>query len=231
MPRYHLVLVTLGLAGCVGENADSTVVILQNQRPGEDCVIPATLGESYVSSGRIDDESRRGYVLTPVAQNNATSVEGQETQRMAFVEGARIDLHFPDQALEDSLAGRDDTRFEVPFAMRIDPDGGTASVGFEALPTSVIDQLSDGELVYIDVKLFGNIGGGDFESQTWRYPVEVCDDCIVFDFGPCSSLPTTFVPTNTGNACNPYQDDFVDCCRDPAGGLVCPAVGTMAALQ
>jgi|RhiMetdeSRZDD1v2_1073273.scaffolds.fasta_scaffold168628_2 hypothetical protein len=230
MRRICLAL-ALGLVGCVDEGADATVVILQNQVPEEGCVIPGSPSDLYSSSGRIDLRAPTGYLLTPVAINNATSVEGNETARMAFVEGAYVDLHFADPDLESALAGTPETRLEIPFSARIDPDGGTSGMAFEAIPRSLFDQLADrsSTLIYIEARLFGELGGSGFESKTWRFPVEVCDGCTVIDFGACAALPTSFSPTHTGNACNPYQDNAVDCCTTSTGALVCPAVGTAAA--
>jgi hypothetical protein len=230
MPRFYLAIAALGLVGCVDDGSDSAVVILQNQIPEAGCVIPGSPTDTYSSSGRIDVNSPSGYILTPVATNTATTVEGNETARIAFVQGARIDLSSPDPDVNATLQESPDSRIEVPFAGRIDPAGGTSGFGFTAISRELVQSLSDGDFVFIDVKLFGSLGGSGFESAPWRFPVEVCDGCTVNNLGECSSLSSSFTPTNTGNSCNPYQDRTVDCCTS-SGSLVCPAVGTGTAAQ
>jgi hypothetical protein len=55
-------------------------------------------------------------------------------------------------------------------------------------------------------------------SDPFNYPLQVCNGWLVGNLGPCPFKNVV----NTGNACNPAQDDIVDCCTDN-GALICPA--------
>lgn len=240
VPSLFLVAAGLGMAACV-DDGDATVLIIQNQAPDAECVVAGSPTESFVSAGVIDASSNRGYVFTPVVQNFATAIEGQEQLRIAFVEGARVEIAFvedPELFTATELAAfRTEglTRFSVPMSGPIDP-GATSSFKFEIVPPELLaeiaplldpnDLASDSTLLQVSVRLYGSLSGGGFETQVFRYPVDVCLGCLSNDLGACSSLSTDFTPTNTGGSCNAAQDEPVDCCVNGAT-LVCPAVGTM----
>lgn len=218
------VALTTAAAGCVASDADANVVILRNQALISECVAGGDPEAAFNSSGRINRFSPEGYLFSPIVQNFAQDVEGSSL-RIAFVHGARIDIHFADEAREDALAGQDGlTRFQVPLSGSIEP-GGTIGLIFEILPAALLPMLADNDLVLIDVRLFGEMGGNSFESAVFRYPVEVCDNCFIRDLGACSGLPIDYMPA--GNPCGVLQDATMDCCRDPQNQLVCPAEGTM----
>lgn len=226
MRRYTLAFVFL--AACV-QSGDETVLILHNVAPADGCTISAEAGAGYLSTGVIDVNTIRGYTFTPVAENTAQSGEGGNNY-IAFVSGAHVNVHFADDALESALADTDLTRFEVPISGSIDPDGGTTAFAFEVVPgelinmlaTEIEDPLRDRVLLLVDISIFGDINNGGFETQTFRYPVEVCDGCLFNNVGACSDYPTGTEFPNPGNGCNIAQDYTVDCCDG-----VCPAVGTM----
>lgn len=228
MARAHLALPLLLAGACVSSNVDSAVVILNNEAVTGECVATGSSGASFLSSGIIDVAgagSDVGYVLTPVVQNFATGGTGDGDQlRIAFVHGARIDIHFNDPAQESALYPGPLTRFEVPLAASIDP-GGTIGLVFEIVPADLLPMLNDGELLLVDVKIFGELGGSSFESANFRYPVEVCNGCTVQDVGDCAAFPGT--GEGTPHGCNPYQDFTVQCCTSDTV-LVCPAEGTGA---
>ena len=76
----------------------------------------------------------------------------------------------------------------------------------------------------VRVQFFGTRSGDDVSSNTFRYPVTVCHDCLTNVLGPCAALPTD-VEIRDGGACGPDQDGVIDCCL--AADLttrVCPAV-------
>lgn len=227
-------LPVLLLAACVG-SGDETVVILQNQTPGSGCVASGSVSTDYIGTGLIDTNTGQGYVFTPIAQNYSTSTGDNDRSHIAFVTGANVDLTFNDTDLESAECGGSGVacHYEVPYAAMIAP-GGTTGMAFEIIQASMIHDLAsslpnvdDRTLILADVQLVGTLNNGDFSSQSFRFPVNVCNGCLVGDLGNCSDIATTFDPTNVGGVCNPFQDAPVDCCRDASGGLVCPAVGTM----
>jgi hypothetical protein len=234
--RSSILFAALLLAtGCVS-SGDETVVILQDQAPQDGCIVASTVGDAYLGSGLIDTASTQGYVFTPIAENFATASADDDHRHIAFVTGADVDISFADDTLTSKYAKDGVTRFEVPYAAMI-AAGGTASMAFEIVPHSLINQLAaelssptDRVLLLVDVQLVGTLNNGDFNSQTFRFPVEVCSGCLAASVGACNTLPTTFVPANAGGACNPLQDAPVDCCS-AGSNLVCPAVGTATALR
>lgn len=228
--RVLVPLLALPVAACVGDG-DREVIIIQNNVPSTGCSIPASLDSAFYPSGIIDTNSDRGYLLTPVIQNfSEAQTEADETRRLAFIEGALVDLSFGDPDLfsdSEEAELRDDglTRFDVPLAAVVGA-GDTVSLGFEIIPRQLFDRMAlaagDSTVVLANVRIYGEMGGSGFESQTYRYPVEVCNGCLIVDNGQCAALPSDFAP-RTGGACNPLQDGYVDCCTAPTG-LLCPAV-------
>jgi hypothetical protein len=216
------IALTVGLAGCVSNDADANVVILRNQAMTESCSAGADPSAAFYSSGTIDLNSPSGYLFSPIVQNFAMDVEGTSL-RIAFVQGARVDIRFADSARDEALAGQDGlTRFQVPLSGSIEA-GGTIGLIFEIVPAELFAQLVDNDLLLVDVRIFGQMGGDGFESAVFRYPVEVCDGCLVEDLGSCSLLDTGFV--GAGHPCGVFQDQVTQCC-DGTTGPVCPAVGT-----
>lgn len=224
------------LAGCVGSNADANVVILHNSAQGAECIASGEAEGGFNSSGifdlgtgfDIDPDARSGYVFTPVIQNFATDTGENESLRIAFIRGARIDIHFSTADREEALAGIDGlTRFEVPLSGSIDPGGGTVGLIFEIVPAELIPMLTADDLLLVDVRIHGEMGGGSFESAVFRYPIEVCDGCTALNLGSCSNFAMDFTGVGNANGCNIFQDSAVECCLSPGGLPVCPAVGTM----
>lgn len=230
------------LTACVDTGSES-IVILQNQAPISGCSVGASVEDAYRPAGVIEASTRQGYVLTPVVKSYVTATVGEEFRRIAFVHGARVDVEFLDAGLisdEQAQQLRADglTRFETPFSAMIEP-GGTTSMIFEVVPADLINDViaplltaeRDEVLVRARVRVFGRIGDDDFESSEFLYPVTVCDECLAINLGACSALSTNYVPRETGGVCNPAQDEAVECCEDPAGQLICPAIGTMEAVN
>lgn len=242
MPRCTSLITALGLLGlaaCV-ENADESVVILRNTIPETGCVVDGS-GDSFRGAGIIEVGSAQGYVFTPLVQNFSVVNNDDELQRIAFIQGATVDIRFADpnlfdDATESQFRSEGLTHFRAPFAASVEP-GGTATMLFEIVPEPLLDELesvlpdsdpNSSVLLLITIRVDGTIGSGDFESPAYEYSVEVCRGCLINDLGACSALASSFVPTNLGNACNAVQDATVDCCSED-GSFVCPAVGTAGA--
>lgn len=229
-PHVHSVAaiaLMASLTGCVGGDADANIVILRNQAQASNlCIASADPEGAFNSSGVIDLRSAGGYVFTPIVQNFASAVEGDSTSRIAFLRGARVDIHFSDEAQEEALAGTALTRFEVPLSGSISP-GGTAGLIFEIVPAQLLESVGDGDIMLVDIRMVGEMDGGGFEGAVFRYPIEVCASCTVQNIGSCDSYPTDFTGAGAANGCNVYQDSAVECCEGVSGLLVCPAAGTM----
>lgn len=241
MARSLLIgLLVVAATACVDDGGDGAVRIIRNQSIGEEsCVIPATLDATGLSGGHIESSSPIDYVLTPVVRNFASSSSGRLlAQRIAFIEGAKIDLTFVDPELfsaSELAANPTLVKFSSPFSAAVNPDGGTAGVGFTVVPVELLrliqPKLSTARpraVVNVRIKLYGTMGGGGFESEPFLYPVTVCDyrigGCVISAQFTCGgTLPAGFT-IHKGNACNPYQDGPSDCCT-LGSGLVCPGYG------
>lgn len=231
-------------AGCAEDAGDGALRIIRNQAIDSEsggCVVSPLLSAPGLSGGTIDATSPVGYLLTPVIQNYATSSSGRYTQqRTAFLEGARIDLSFPDPTLFTAaeLASLEESnllKFSSSFSAAVTPDSGTAGVGFAVVPPALLARIlpklaavGNSTEVHVRIKVFGQMGGGEVESESYFYPVRVCDSskvpCVIASTFTCGA---TGVTVREGNACNPFQDGPVDCCV--AGGqLTCPGVAGSA---
>ena len=230
-------LLAVSAAACVDDAGDGAVRIIRNTAIEENsCIVSSQLTATGRSGGTIEATSPVDYVLTPVVQNFATSSGGKLTsQRTAFIEGANIDLTFSDPELFSAAelsSAASLVKFSSPFSAAVNPDGGTAGVGFSVVPLELLKliqpKLSASRpraTINVRIQLHGKMGGGHFESEPFMYPVNVCD----YRIGPCVVAPTlvcgaTLPQGQTirkGNPCNPYQDGIVDCCTLD-GALVCP---------
>jgi hypothetical protein len=215
------VALAASLAACVESGADSNVVILRNQALVDSCAGNADPSAPFYGSGTIDLTSQAGYIFSPLVQNFAEDIAGSSL-RIAFMHGAKVDIHFSDDARDEALYPSDLTRFQIPLSGSIDP-GGYVGLIFELVPDELIPMLVDGDILLVDVRIYGEIGGNSFESSTFRYPIEVCEGCLAYNLGACSTVPESYDPI-VGNPCG-LQDSPTECCQVDTS-LVCPARGT-----
>jgi hypothetical protein len=223
-----VVLAAAAMSGCT--DAGGSLIIVQNQIPGEGCIIPPAPAE-FRGRGIIDVQATAGYLFTPVVKS--LLVANPQSARVVAIQGADVDVTFASSLFSDDeeAALRDDrlTRFSQAVSGSVDPNG-TASFGFLVLSTGLLDRigdkLADGELtqVTVEVVMFGEMDGSDVESNPFSYPIDVCDGCMKIDNGDCANLSSEFEP-QPGGECNLLQDVPVDCCT--AGGAErCPASST-----
>ena len=222
-------VLTLGAAACT--DSGKSVRVLQNQAPEPGCVVPTDQG-AFIPRGRIDTNADSGYLFTPLVQSTVTESENGSTDRVMFIEGADVELSFAPGFFSDAEIGGLESsglvNFSQAFSGSIFPDGFT-SFAFIVVPKPLLDaigdKLSDGgaTVVTASVTVFGELDGGDIESNPFNYPIEVCEGCMLIDNGPCTELPDDFEPLTGGN-CQVLQDFPIDCCTSIDGDAVCPAV-------
>ena len=219
----------LALAAACTTDAGESLVILQNQVPGDDCVVPSGTTATFRGRGRIDVLAGQGYIFTPVVQSLVVKDTTGQSPRIVAVRGADVDLAFPDDffSADEEADLRDSrlTRFSTAFSGSIVAAGAT-SFAFITIPRGLLarlgDVLGDGDEVEVTTKVsvFGDLDGDDVESDPFVYPVDVCDGCMKIDNGDCDALGDSFDPS-PGGKCNLLQDDPVDCCTTD-GAEVCP---------
>jgi hypothetical protein len=211
-PKYVLTALTaLTIAACT--DAGQSMIILNNQVPGDGCSVEASETGSYLSRGRIHPDSSAGYLFTPVVKSLVVEREGLE--RRIFLEGADIEL--------EDATGAEVAAFGAPISGNILP-GGLSSLGFEIVPTAVMDTFGEG-LLLARIQIYGDLAGGEVTSDVFTYPVEVCRECYEQNLGPCAGLEPGFVGAAAGSTCNPLQDGSIQCCEADDGTLTCPARG------
>ena len=222
--RTVLITCIFAALGCTSD-AGTTLLVTKNTVPGNNCVIEVSTS-TFIARGRIDVNAESGYLFTPEVQNIATSAMG-DPERIVIVEGANVDLEFSGSlSAADFDAGL--VSFSVGFAGPVEPNGGTSTFAFDIIPYQLLvdlrDELGAGNrtLVTAKVSVFGTLEGGDVESNTFSYPVDVCNGCLKSVVGECAALPTGF-QAQTGGICQPLQDGFLECCTNN-GVEICPAI-------
>ena len=229
-----------GLAGCVANSGDQPLLVLHNQVPQSGCVLTADNNGSFLAAGIVDvgalrqagATSVRGYFLTPLVENTAfadTTDPSATLNRTAVVNGAHVSIDFLDPSEATGT-----TQFDARFAGAIDPNDGLTTFGFEAVPADVLNGIlanhpadtpytpfADIGLI-ASITVYGDMGGNSIESNTFEYPISVCDGCLTSYVGLCSALPSGY-QARTGGACYSNQDGILDCCLDDSGAAVCPA--------
>jgi hypothetical protein len=227
MARISALLVAAAVAGCVGDNTQS-LVILQNNVPtasGGVCLAPAGATSTFRAAGTLDlsfwagtDTPRAGYLMFPVVENNlsgtvAGTAISQSTDQFA-IEINRIDVKVVD-ADSGATVGQP---FSVP-AFKVLESGGTAGFAVDVLPPSIIPALAADRYVMVKLRVVGNRDGGEIKSNEMDYAIYVCDGCLAYDAGAC----VDYSGEATGNECNIAQDDPVACCLQSSGSYICPA--------
>lgn len=216
--------VALGLGACVADNADSGLTILKVAIAESGCTF-STDATTFLASGLIQADSAAGYLLAPVVRNDLALAQGEAaTPKTVFVSGAKVTIKFYDPTLftaaEQATMTTDGlTRFLAPLAGPVDPNGGVSVFPLEAVPVELLAKLKDKlgtvdqnhTLLDVQVTMTGTRGGSTIESNLFRYPVEVCESCIVHNLGNCVDLSPT-QSFGTGGACSLLQDGRLDCC-------------------
>lgn len=217
------------LAGCA-DGGDESLLILRNAVPNAGCELDPNTSR-FISSGLIDTDAELGYIFTPIVESLVTEQMGAE--RTVFLSGANVDIRFQGDIFSDaelaSLNEQAITSFSQSFASSLSP-GDRIAVGFTIVPKRLLDEmagkLAAGErtTVFADVSILGTVGGGAVESNTFTYPVDVCNGCTQNVIADCSALPAGF-EAREGGTCQLLQDGIVDCCTSD-GALICPAVAS-----
>lgn len=237
-PGLAVLAVSLcAFAACTSDSGGG-VIIRQNLAPPGDgtCALSPALDAPFIARGTIAMSSPLPYILTPLLQSRITSLMGQESARTVSMRGARVSLTIEGASVDDTAMDLDTTGFPVGaakftslFSAPVAPNGGLTVGEFDIVPTSflaaVAAKTGTAGRVHVQavaqITVYGDLGGGEIESEPFFYPVTICNDCILNVVAACP-LPTAAM-VNTGNACQPYQDGVIDCCSNPDGTLVCPA--------
>ena len=237
MIRFHTIhTVTFGAlaalaAGCVDNNADAPMRIIANIAPGEGCTVDSA-SNVFLDDGILDAQAGVGYIFTPAVVNELTLIEGEGAgPKTIYIEGAHVDIAFFDTTTFDAASFPAELlSFDVPTSGSIEPGGGTAAFSFEIVPIELARMMADAvdgtasgrTTLDVRIQMFGIKGGGEVESRTFRYPVQICNGCLLANLGDCTLLPSGSMGS-PGGVCNALQDGVLECCT-LNGEAVCPAV-------
>jgi hypothetical protein len=228
----------LALAGC-GQPAGQFYIV-QNQSPLAGCTVPTGTDAAYRGEGTLDIRvpaaSDAAYMLFPLIENDlpAAGSGGPEPNRVAlsgfdvqieFVDGnAAAAAAFASMAADSTTAGL--MHFQTPWSGSVAPGGGRTSAGTSAFPAETAIRLRDsGALgdhsyahVTANVRAHGSTQSGAITSDVFKFPIRVCDGCLINSITACPSTTAVL----TGGVCGPGQDAPVDCCTQ-GSSLICPA--------
>lgn len=188
--------------GCVADSAQSSsLVILKNQPPDDSCNVSSVDTGVFLGAGVLDTSISNTYVMTPLIELRTQAFDPSDRlTRSVTIEGAEINIE------GDS--------FTQLFSVVMEPES-TIGAFFTILDNGRVN-ASDGETVTAEIKVFGNSAGSDVESNTFTYPIDVCDGCL-------GQSLATFLPSCDGFTlpCLAGQDD-ISCCQDDTGAAICP---------
>jgi hypothetical protein len=224
--RLTILAPALALGACSANNGgDSAMIVLDNSAViagATACTFTGDIAQPFTSHGIIFSGSPVPYILNPLIESRITAVTGQEATRTIEIQGADVSL---------TVAGTGaptlpQPSFQVIASGFVAPNMGTTNLSLDVLPVADLTAL-DAALgtatggsfeVVASVKVHGLLGGDRVDAQPFQYGITVCNDCVVFDDGPC---PLTIQTIRGGNVCNVFQDGNVDCCEQ-GSTLVCP---------
>ncbi len=233
----------LTLSGC-GLPAGQFYVV-QNQSPETGCTVPTGTG-TYQGEGTLDirvpASSDAAYTLFPLLENDlpAAGGGGPEPNRIAlsgfeveiaFVDGnAAAAAMFASMATDSTAVGL--LHFQTAWSGSVPPGGGRLSAGTSAFPAETAIRLRDsGALadhsyvrVTANVRAKGSTQTGAVTSDVFKYPIRVCDGCLINSITTCPATTAVL----TGGLCGAGQDQPVDCCTQGTS-LICPATTAAAA--
>jgi hypothetical protein len=230
----------LGLIAAACGRVPGQFEILNDQVPPATgaCVIPVQptiyRGEGTLDVSAVLGSFETAYYLFPLIENNMPGNGGVgKDPNQIQLSGFDVDISVlgtpPPGALQ--VMNTVDTSllsFRVPWSGGVSSNGGQITAIAEAVPVPLALALAkDGGLgatpnftLNLKVQALGTTNNGQtMTSDPFNFPLDVCNGCLAASVGPC---PLPAKPPNTGNACNPAQDQGVDCCTDN-GILVCPA--------
>ncbi len=215
----------LGLGACVDSNADSGLTILRAAAADDGCTF-STESDIFLSSGFVQANSRAGYLLAPVVRNDIALREGEValTPKTVFLTSSTVTIKFYDEDLfsaaeQQTMTTDGHIRFLAPISGSIPPNFGEAVFPLRAVSGDLLAMVNErlierqlgSTVLDVQIQVNGTRGGSALESNVFRYPVEVCLECVIEILGNCDAIPMG-TSIDTGGACNSLQDGQLDCC-------------------
>lgn len=193
------------------------------------------LGEGLLDVSIVQPSFTSAYLFFPLIENNLPGTSAANDPNQIQITGFDVDISTIGMATAGAMQVMNDNpqllHFRVPWSGGVRSSGGQIAAIVEAVPVSLAMQLASAGGLGVTPSLTLNLrvaalgtttSGRSLTSDPFDFPLKVCNGCLIGNVAPCP-----FHPTNAGNACNPAQDQTVDCCTEN-GNLICPAVGGTA---
>jgi hypothetical protein len=236
-----LAAVTLPVALSACGRVPGQFEILNDQVPLAGCVIP-TIPGVYQGEGTLDvavaqPSFSSAYFFFPLIENNLPAAStGAIDPNQIQLSGFQVDItNIPGASLPAPVQGVLDSadalaHYQVPWSGGVDAGGGHLSAAVAAFPVELAQDMAaagglgrdPSNVVDLNISALGTTNSGQhMTSDPFHFPLHICSGCLVANISNVPACPFTTPVANTGNACNPAQDGFVDCCTQN-GSLVCP---------
>ena len=235
-----LAVVTLPVALSACGRVPGQFEILNDQVPLPGCLIPTDPG-IYMGEGTLDVSIAQGgfgsaYFFFPLIENNLPSSSNTQTDpNQIQLSGFQVDITSLDAPPPASVQTVLDNagplaHYQVPWSGGVDSGGGHLSASVAAFPVELAQALAQSGgigreptlTVQLTIAALGTTNiGTHMTSDPFHFPLHLCSGCLVANVANVASCPFASKPANPGNACNPAQDAFVDCCTEN-GSLICP---------
>lgn len=237
-----LLVAVAAAPACVSNNEDGGMLILEAVAPQSGCVVSPTLGEMGITHGQMSSLVPTEYVLIAQVQSRITAEAGQEANRTVVMNGANIDLTFPNSTLFTSaeladMKSKGITHFKSLFSAPLQPNAALTDASFAITPRALYDSIyakapqarnvptDMGMEFALEVKatitITGKMDGADVTSQPFEFPVGISNtNGVVTIAGTCPLDAGTTVAT--GNNCGQAQDAPITCCT-MGSSVICPA--------
>jgi hypothetical protein len=214
--------------GCADN--ESTLFVVGVAKIESDCTYAPSSSTPLLPQGVYDvgfgGEYQVGLILgNQMASRGAKSRSRTETSRM-ILEGAEVRLSLPSGGAVREPFTAPGAGF-VDVGAGADPGYGILSVVIvPGLPVEVLPTALRDGYVIAEIKAFGKtLGGQDVESNVFKFPVQVCEGCLVTfptsaldQEGNCAGSTTT---EDAASPCNWGQDTQVVCSACAAKYEVC----------
>jgi hypothetical protein len=223
-------------------DANESLIILQAQRPDDQCRInDGVQGSILQDRGTLDValDRPRGYIMFPIVANNLQEIaaEGEIEPNRVFVNGARVKILPPPGV---SIPFSDDcaAEFDTSASAQMGP-GDTRAIEIEVLRSChaafILDLFKTGRLNHsvgeridfrVSLRVKGRHGGTDILSDPFEFPIRVCYGCLQTGFaGPFAAFNfPERLPACDKLTTNPYQGhQCPDLIAQDVGPVLCCA--------
>lgn len=225
MRRFSAAILSGGvLAGAFGSvmgcaDNESTLFIKGVAKIGDDCTYSSDGADGFLARGVYDVGFHGSYQAGLIVGNQ---ISGRGSEARSRTETSSVVLEGAEVRLFKAEGGAFKDAFSAPGAGFVEASGGEAA-SFGVLSVVLLPKLKKEEVtpaletgyIIAEVKAFGRtLGGQEVESGTFRFPIDICEGCLVSfsEVEPNSALETVCRSTaEAKSVCLLGQDDVIGC--------------------